>query len=295
MATFSTFDSHTEEWIAPDTLMIPATAAGEDIRYGRELIINTAKYLGPKGIVAALSNGMNCQNCHIDAGIKPFGNCFSAVASTYPKYRDRSGRVESIEFRINECMERSLNGQALDSNSLEMRAMVAYLKWVGSGVPHNFKPRGAGSEELPYLQRAADTIKGKGVYIRRCQRCHGADGSGVKAPDGASFVYPPVWGPDSYNVSAGMYRLSRLAGFIKNNMPFDSVLLGYKLSNEEAWDVAAYINSQPRPQKRFACDWPDIARKPVDHPFGPYTDGFSEQQHKYGPFEPIKKKKSLSH
>lgn len=188
-------------------------------------------------------------------------------------------------------MERSLNGRALDSNSLEMRAMVAYLKWVGRGVPRNFKPKGAGSEELPYLHRAADTLQGQAIYNRRCQRCHGKDGSGVKAADGASYVYPPLWGANSYNVSAGMYRLSRLAGFVKNNMPFDSALLGYTLSNEEAWDVAAYINSQPRPQKRFSYDWPNIARKPVDHPFGPYTDSFSEQQHKYGPFEPIKKKK----
>jgi thiosulfate dehydrogenase len=27
------------------------------------------------------------------------------------------------------------------------------------------------------------------------------------------------------------------------------------LSNEEAWDVAAFINSQPRPIKRFTQDW----------------------------------------
>jgi thiosulfate dehydrogenase len=60
-----------------------------------------------------------------------------------------------------------------------------------------------------------------------------------------------------------------------------------KLSVEEAWDVSAYVNSMPRPQQKFAEDWPNIAKKPFDHPFGPYTDGFSEQQHKYGPFKPI--------
>jgi thiosulfate dehydrogenase len=291
IVAFSTFDSYAEQWLAPDESSIPATPEGDNIRYGRELIVHTAKYLGPKGIIAPLSNGMNCQNCHIEAGTKPFGNCFSAVAATYPKYRDRSGRVESIEFRINECMERSLNGKPLDSTSLEMQAMVAYLKWVGAGVPKGFKPKGAGTHELSFLKRAADTIQGKAVYIDRCQRCHGENGAGVKAEDGASYTYPPLWGANSYNVSAGMYRLSRLAGFIKDNMPFDSAQLGYQLSNEEVWDVAAFINSQPRPQKRFAYDWPNIATKPVDHPFGPYADGFSEQQHKYGPFEPIKEKK----
>ena len=66
-----------------------------------------------------------------------------------------------------------------------------------------------------------------------------------------------------------------------------------QLSDEEAWDVAAFINSQPRPVKKFAQDWPDVAEKSFDFPFGPYTDGFSEQQHKYGPFEPIQKAKAL--
>jgi thiosulfate dehydrogenase len=34
-------------------------------------------------------------------------------------------------------------------------------------------------------------------------------------------------------------------------------------------------------------DWPRIAGKPFDHPFGPYADAFSEAQHKLGPFGPI--------
>jgi thiosulfate dehydrogenase len=49
----------------------------------------------------------------------------------------------------------------------------------------------------------------------------------------------------------------------------------------------AYVNSQPRPVKELKNDWPDIAKKPIDHPFGPFTDGFSENEHKYGPFKPI--------
>jgi thiosulfate dehydrogenase len=59
------------------------------------------------------------------------------------------------------------------------------------------------------------------------------------------------------------------------------------LTDEEAWDIAAYVNSMPRPVKTFDGDWPDIAKKPVDHPYGPYSDRFSENQHKYGPFGPI--------
>ena len=59
------------------------------------------------------------------------------------------------------------------------------------------------------------------------------------------------------------------------------------LSDEDAWDVAAFINSQPRPEITFHSDWPNISKKPFDHPFGPYADSFPSRQHKYGPFSPM--------
>ena len=280
-----------EEWTAPSIDTVTADARGDLIRYGRDLIANTSKYLGPKGSVARKSNGLNCQNCHIDAGTRPFGNSFSAVAATYPKYRERSGKIESVEFRVNECMERSLNGKKLDSLSLEMKGMVAYMKWLGQHVRKGTKPVGAGTEELPFMDRAANVELGKQVYIKRCQACHGREGEGKFNADSISYLFPPLWGPHSYNVSAGLYRLTRFAGYVKNSMPFGISHKNPQLTNEEAWDVAAFVNSQPRPDKRFKYDWPDIKTKPVDYPYGPYADGFTEEQHKYGPFIPIKEAK----
>jgi thiosulfate dehydrogenase len=280
-----------DEWIPPSESEIPFDSSGDLIRYGKELIVNTSKYLGPNGIVASgFSNGMNCQNCHINAGRENFANPFSGVKNNYPRYRDRSGRIESTEFRVSECMLRSMNGLPLDSLSLEMRAIVAYVKWVGKDVPKGIRPKGMGTQMPEPLKRAADPQKGKTVFINSCQRCHGSNGEGILSPDGNSYLYPPLWGDHSYNVSAGMFRLSYLAGFIKNNMPFDEVSWkNPKLTDEEAWDVAAYITSQPRPEKYFSYDWKDISKKPFDYPFGPYADNFSETQHKYGPFEPIRK------
>jgi thiosulfate dehydrogenase len=259
------------------------------VRYGRELIENTAYYLGPKGIAARITNGMNCQNCHLNGGTVPWGNNYSAVASSYPQHRDRSGGMETIVKRISDCMERSLNAnKAVDSNSREMKAIIAYMHWLGEGIPKKHKPKGSGIMALPYLDRAADPVKGKTVYINKCQRCHGAEGLGLKNADDNGYLYPPLWGPDSYNTAAGLYRISRFAGYVKNNMPFGEVeYTNPQLSDEEAWDVAAFVNSQPRPSKIFKEDWPDISKKPVDHPFGPFTDGYSEEQHKYGPFKPI--------
>lgn len=274
-------------WIAPDVNTIPGDATGEQIKYGKDLIANTAKYLGPKGSVAHISNGMNCQNCHLEAGTKPFGNNFGAVASTYPKFRERSGTMENIYKRVNDCIERSLNGRALDTLSKEMQAIKAYIQWLGKDIPKKEKPNGAGLTELAYLDRPADPGNGKTIYIQKCKSCHSENGEGKLNSDGVSYLYPPLWGEHSYNQGAGLFRLSRFAGYVKSNMPQGTNYDSPQLTDEEAWDVAAFVNSQPRPAKDLTKDWPKISGKPVDHPFGPYADSFSEEQHKYGPFEPI--------
>lgn len=281
-----------KHWTAPDANNIPNTAEGELIKYGRELIAHTAEYLGQNGSVLQISNGMNCQNCHLNAGTKPYGNNYASVASTYPKFRARSGTNETIVKRINDCFERSLNGKALDSNSREMQAIVAYIKWLGKDVPKGQTAKGSGIVNLPFLDRPADPEKGKVVYEQKCASCHKKDGSGELKPNGKEWAYPPLWGEKSYNHGAGLYRLSRFAGYVKYNMPLGVSYPDSQLSDEEAWDVAAYINSLPRPTKDLSKDWPDISKKPIDHPFGPFTDGFAEKQHKFGPFAPIKAKRS---
>lgn len=272
-------------WTGAGANQLPVDAEDSLIRYGRELIVNTAQYLGPKGSVTQISNGMNCQNCHLDAGTKPWGNNYGAVAANYPKYRDRSGQIESIEKRVNDCIERSLNGQPLDSSSREIRAFVAYLQWLGKDVPKGTSPKGAGIMQVPFLSRAADPAKGSVVYITTCQRCHGSNGEGQLNNKQAGYEYPPLWGPNSYNTGAGLFRLSRFAGFVKNNMPHPCNYHQPLLTDEQAWDVAAFVNSQPRPVKDTRNDWPDISTKPFDHPFGPYADSISEQQHKFGPWK----------
>jgi thiosulfate dehydrogenase len=259
------------------------------VRYGRELIEKTSYYLGPKGTIAQITNGMNCQNCHLDGGTVPWGNNYGAVASTYPQFRARSGGLETIVKRVSDCMERSLNAdKAVDSNSKEMKAIIAYMHWLGYNVPKKYTPKGSGIMNIPYLDRAADPAKGQIVYTNKCKRCHGANGQGQQNPESTGYTYPPLWGPHSYNTAAGLYRISRFAGYVKNNMPFGEVNYHSPLlTNDEAWDVAAFVNSQPRPSKVFKEDWPDITKKPVDHPFGPFADGYSEEQHKYGPFKPM--------
>jgi thiosulfate dehydrogenase len=264
----------------------------ETVIYGEDIIANTSKYFGPHGSLAQITNGMNCQNCHLNAGKKNWGNNYSAVFSTYPKFRERSGAIESIYKRVSDCFERSLNGTTIDSASKEYQAIYAYIKWLGQDVKKNQKPVGSGIEKLSFMERAADPVKGKDVYTAQCQSCHGANGGGLLSLNGISYEYPPLWGEHSYNNGAGLFRISNLAGYVHSNMPFNIASHNNpKLADEEAWDVAAYVNSQPRPKKDLSKDWPDISKKPFDHPFGPYNDGFTETQHKYGPFKPIIEKK----
>jgi thiosulfate dehydrogenase len=280
-------------WTAPDSSQIPHSEEGDLIQYGRSLIAKTAEYFGPNGKIGHTANGMNCQNCHLEAGTKPWGNNYGGVFSTYPKFRERRGAEETIIQRVNDCFMRSLNGKALDSNSREMKGILAYVRWLGKKVPKGKKPPGSGIAQPRFLDRAADPQKGKLVYLGKCQRCHGVLGQGIFDSVSIHYLYPPLWGPQSYNTGAGLYRLSRFAGYVKNNMPFGATYKNTQLTDEESWDVAAYVNSQDRPVKVFRKDWPKIALKPFDHPFGPYVDSFSEQQHKFGPFAPIQKNKEL--
>ena len=260
-------------WIGP-SINIDNSVLGEErelIIYGQDLIAHTSKYLGPKGSVA-----------------KAWGNNYAAVFSTYPKFRDRSGEIETIYKRVADCMERSLNGTAVDSNSRAFKAIYAYIKWLGKDVKKDEKPYGSGIEKLNYLDRAADPKNGQIVYTNQCQTCHGANGEGQLASDALEYTYPPLWGSHSYNDGAGLYRISNFAGYVKNNMP--NLLTSHEnptLTEAESWDVAAFVNSQPRPHLNQSNDWPKFEKKPIDFPFGPYADSFSEMQHKYGPFKPI--------
>ena len=277
-------------WQAPDINLV----TDPEIKYGRELIANTSFYLGPTGKILQISNGMNCQNCHLDAGTKIYGNNYSAVAATYPKFRARSGTEENLFKRINDCIERSLNGKALEKDNKEMKSMIAYINWIGKEVAKNESPPGAGLLELKYLTRPADPVAGQTLYVSKCMVCHQEKGEGLPKKDQSGYIYPPLWGKNSYNIGAGLFRLSRFAGYIKANMPLGASHDNPQLTDEEAWDIAAFVNSQPRPQKDISKDWPDISKKPMDHPFGPFSDSFDEKQHKFGPYLDIIQAKKVS-
>jgi thiosulfate dehydrogenase len=274
-------------WKPNDVNTITDSIEKNQVVYGRELIAHTAKYFGPKGSVLPMSNGLNCQNCHLQAGTAVFGNNFGSVASLYPKFRARSGSIENIYKRVNDCFERSLHGKVLDTTSREMQAIVSYINFIGANVEKGKKAEGSGFRDLEFLDRAADTVKGRAVYIANCQKCHQPNGDGVFNQDNTEYTYPALWGKNSFTDAAGLFRISNFAKFVKYNMPQGTTFEKPQLTDEEAWDGAAFILTQRRPHINEPKDWPDKKQKPVDHPYGPYADTFSEMQHKYGPFKPM--------
>lgn len=279
-------------FVPPDTADIPNDATGDMIRYGRDLLVNFPYYLGPKGSVGSFGgNGLGCQNCHLEAGTRPFGLSYFSAHARYPQYRAREGRILTLADRINNCIERPLNGKPIPLDSKEMIAMLAYMQWVGKGVPVGKRVHGDNLKAIALLDRPADPIKGRAVYEKHCQRCHGDDGQGVLKEDGIAYVYPPLWGPMSYQPGSSMHRLIKSAQFIKYNMPNDIARWDKPvLTDEEAMDVAAYVNDDKlhtRPQPYLVNEYPIHKEKPLDYFFPPYDDPFSQEQHKYGPFKPI--------
>ena len=265
------------------------------IREGRDLITATYAYVGPNVADAAkryAGNNLACTNCHLSAGTRKFAIPLFGIYGDFPQYSARTGGSVSIEDRINECFTRSLNGRAMPVDAPEMRAIVAYIDFLSTGVPPGQQLPGLGAGKMPELSRAADPARGRPVYARMCVTCHNTDGSGIpnsRAAPALGYMMPPLWGPESFNDGAGMARLITFANFVHFNMPHGADYLNPQLTEEEAWDVAAYVLSQPRPQRAgLSRDFPDLLSKPVDASYGPYADGFSEQQHKYGPFGPIR-------
>jgi thiosulfate dehydrogenase len=231
----------------PPESSIPAGPKGVAIQEGRRLLTETHRRL-PNHV----GNGLNCTNCHLAGGTTANASPWVGIWGVFPEYRSRSGKLISLQERVNDCFERSMNGKALPYDSTEMTQILAYMQWLSTGVPTGMSVKGRGFGALDQsLTPNAD--KGKDVYAAKCVSCHGVTGAGVKNPAGG-YLFPPLWGNDSFNDGAGMARTYTAAAFVKHNMPLGQ---GGTLTDQQAVDVAAYFTHQPRPvHAGKAGDWP---------------------------------------
>ena len=294
--------SNAESWPSPNPQTLAPGAFRDAVLYGRKLFDETYSAIGPETAAKDMrfaGNNLSCESCHLQSGTQRFAIPMIGVYGLFPQYIARENEVRTLEERIEGCMERSMNGRDLPMDGKEMKALVAYIQFLSTGVPVGKALEGRGSPALPLLSRAADPKRGNAVYQADCAACHQPDGQGKRngfPGDAKGYQYPPLWGPDSFNDGAGMHRLIASASFIHANMPFGTHYDAPALSADDAWDVAAYINSQPRPHREHLdADYPDLARKPVDAPFPPLTDKFPVEQHVLGPFRPIMDAQTAPH
>jgi thiosulfate dehydrogenase len=276
----------------PDTSKIPKDKFGEMVRYGRELLVNTAYYIGPDGINGKYTrNKMNCTNCHQDAGTKPYSFSLMLSQISYPQYRPREGKVLTLAERVNNCVMRPHSGKPLPLESREMVAILSYLKWINAQItPGDRNKKGFENLTVALPDRAGDVNKGQQLYNDKCLRCHGANGEGQFKPGDSAYLYPPLWGDHAYQPGSSMHRVIKQARWIKANMPNDSATY-FKpfLTDEEAIDIACFVNDD-RIHKRpspASLDYPFINEKAIDYGVGPYPDTFPALQHKFGPYKPI--------
>ena len=217
---------------------IPNNEFGVQVRRGQQIFLHTKENAGP-----FVGNALRCASCHLDAGRLPNSAPLWGAYVMYPQYRAKNGHVNTFQERMQGCFRYSMNGKAPPLGDPVLVALESYAYFLAKGAPTGVKLPGQGYPKLASPKLPMDYSRGQDVYQADCALCHGNDGQGQTAR--GAVVFPPLWGPGSYNWGAGMADIKNAAGFIKANMPLSK---GGTLSDQQAWDVAAYIDSQPRPQ-----------------------------------------------
>lgn len=214
----------------------------EAVKRGYSLFVNTQQ-VAPQGFT---NNGLNCVNCHLDGGQKAGAAPMWAAYVSYPAWRGKNKKINTYADRLQGCFMYSMNakdGTPPNATSETILDLTAYSYWLATNAQVNPKIAGRSFPKVDKPELAPDADRGHAIYQAQCAMCHGEEGEGRQV--GERYVFPPLWGKDSYNWGAGMHKISTAANFIKANMPLSR---GNTLTDQQAWDVSFYINTHERPQ-----------------------------------------------
>jgi thiosulfate dehydrogenase len=217
----------------PKLADIPNSPLGDMVSCGRDIFVDTQRYAAQY-----VGNKLNCQNCHLDGGSLANSAPLWAAYVAYPAFRTKNEQVNTFAKRLEGCFRFSMNGRVPPADSVVITAITAYAFWLATGAPVGAHLEGRGFPSVGAPAQPASAQRGLQVYTTHCVACHQATGAGLPG------TFPPVWGRDSYNKGAGMHEVATAAAFIKANMPLGQP---NTLSDQDAWDVAAYVNTKPRP------------------------------------------------
>lgn len=230
----------------PPADSIPEGDFGKAVRRGQDIFLHTSRFAADY-----VGNSLNCASCHMDAGRQADASPMWAAYVLYPAYRSKNGHVNTLAERLQGCFQYSMNGKMPPADSQTIVDLESYMYWMAKGAPTGVELAGQGFPALPQPAQPADYVRGQKVFEQHCALCHGADGQGQHDANGR-MVFPALWGDDSFNWGAGMHSISTAAAFIHANMPLGR---GGSLGEQEAWDVAYFMNAHERPQDpRYAGD-----------------------------------------
>lgn len=245
----------------PPADSIPNDDFGKMVKKGEQIFVHTQEHARQY-----VGNSLNCVNCHLDAGRKAGAGPLWGAWPAYPAYRGKNKHVNTFAERLQGCFQFSMNGKAPAAGDDVLVALESYAYWLSTGAPVRQAVEGRGYPKLAKPAAAPDYARGQKLYVQHCALCHGADGEG-QASSGKT-VFPPLWGPKSFNWGAGMHDVGNAAAFIRANMPLG---LGGTLSEQEAWDVAMFMDSHERPQDpRFTGSVAETRKKYHDEPTSMY-------------------------
>jgi len=261
---------------------------------------HTSETLGPDGNTVYADTGepyvatsTACSSCHFTGGHVPFGTPVYQSPSKYKLdpvtglglYFTPLGYHRDLEDSIIDCFRNCMNAErAPAKDDPVMVALVDYIHWVADGIidpaaQANWKllPPEAGPG-LPAIAGVsalrADRVRGGALYANNCSDCHDKDGPGAgeyRIGEERPRI-PALWGSvDGYSRGAAFYRTPVLAAYVQKHMPYDHPAT---LSNQDALDIAAFINAPDKPRGSGLADVmychddpdgiPSALRKPAD-------------------------------